>query len=122
MYKCSRCKKLFTRDGVSKYSKSAKGKSYFKCRKCNCEKSILYRATARGRMKTYEAIYRSIKKYRYKQRARNILYYHVAAGHIKRGICKCGNKKTEGHHKDYSKPLSVLWVCRLCHSILHRKK
>ena len=34
----------------------------------------------------------------------------------------CGlNKKLEAHHKDYEKPLEVLWVCKLCHENEHHK-
>lgn len=34
---------------------------------------------------------------------------------------KCGEKKSEAHHEDYSKPLEVLWLCRKCHARHHRK-
>lgn len=34
----------------------------------------------------------------------------------------CGsNTKIEGHHPCYSKPLEVIWVCRSCHKVLHKK-
>lgn len=32
----------------------------------------------------------------------------------------CGAKNAEMHHPDYSKPLSVEWLCRACHLSLHR--
>ena len=28
-------------------------------------------------------------------------------------------RKLIAHHDDYSKPLSVRWVCRICHSKIH---
>ena len=31
----------------------------------------------------------------------------------------CGNPKTDAHHKDYMKPLKVIWLCRLHHSRMH---
>jgi len=27
--------------------------------------------------------------------------------------------KLEGHHKDYSKPYEVIWVCKDCHAFIH---
>ena len=35
---------------------------------------------------------------------------------------KCGlNIKLEAHHKDYSKQLDVMWLCRICHAHEHGK-
>jgi hypothetical protein len=31
----------------------------------------------------------------------------------------CGNAKTEGHHVDYSAPLSVVWLCKKHHLAAH---
>ena len=46
----------------------------------------------------------------------------VDSGKIIKTPCViCGNKKSEGHHEDYSKPLEVIWLCRLHHAELHRK-
>jgi ribosomal protein S27AE len=33
----------------------------------------------------------------------------------------CGEKKTQAHHDDYTKPLDVRWLCTKCHAIHHRK-
>lgn len=35
----------------------------------------------------------------------------------------CGIKPTRlfGHHKDYYKPLEVLWLCQPCHALEHKK-
>lgn len=30
--------------------------------------------------------------------------------------------KPEAHHKDYTKPLEIIWLCRTCHGHEHRKK
>lgn len=35
---------------------------------------------------------------------------------------RCGAPENiEGHHKDYSKPLELEWLCRACHKKEHRK-
>jgi len=44
------------------------------------------------------------------------LHYALRAGKVVRQPCYiCGNTKSQGHHKDYSKPLNVEWLCFKCH-------
>lgn len=58
-----------------------------------------------------------------KVRARKALNHAVAAGKIIPQPCeKCGKEKAQGHHDDYSKPLSVRWWCAKCHSKHHNQK
>lgn len=42
---------------------------------------------------------------------------------VSRDVCEfCEKeKKTNAHHYDYSKPLDVVWLCSVCHGIIHRK-
>src|SRR6478736_5180241 len=52
------------------------------------------------------------KRYPERRNARDRVYYAVKTGKLKRQPCyKCGNKKSEAHHEDYSKPLDVKWLC-----------
>lgn len=58
-----------------------------------------------------------------KSRARNTLHYAVKIGRIIKSVfCEqCGlPTKAQGHHKDYSQPLDVIWLCAWCHVGLHR--
>ncbi len=41
---------------------------------------------------------------------------------IKPQKCKCGNNPVNAHHKDYFKPLKVIWLCSDCHMKLHLKE
>lgn len=85
-----------------------------------------YRERNRERLKEYEKS-RSSRPERardpYRMRARHALRDAVSHGRIKKpDTCvDCGWKGLlDGHHEDYSKPLSVIWLCRICHGKRHR--
>ena len=47
----------------------------------------------------------------------------VKTGRLKRLPCEvCGDSKVQGHHDDYSKPLTVRWVCFKHHQEIHGKQ
>jgi hypothetical protein len=59
-----------------------------------------------------------------KELARQMVRNHVARGTmVKPDHCEdCGNScNPHGHHEDYSKPLSVSWLCSQCHGKRHRR-
>lgn len=59
-------------------------------------------------------------KHAIKFRARNIVNKAVKRGVIKKQPCLfCKNPKTEAHHKNYKRPMDIIWVCRLHHEHLH---
>lgn len=62
-------------------------------------------------------------KYKEKVVAREKLLYRIKIGKIKRLPCiKCNDPKSEAHHKDYSKPYDIEWLCRKHHSDKNRLK
>jgi hypothetical protein len=112
-----------------KYRMSEKGKLSHK------RQYKKYRQTEHGHVKTLEqgkifrqtekfkqAIIRHRQKFPDKRKAQYILANAVASGKVIRPfICAiCDVPCTpEGHHSDYSQPLSVIWMCKKCHSDLH---
>jgi hypothetical protein len=67
-------------------------------------------------LKAYRATHHKVKA------AQAMVHRAVKEGRLNRQPCEfCGSLKTDGHHDDYSKPLSVRWMCRRCHNIYHRK-
>lgn len=44
----------------------------------------------------------------------------VRDGRLNREPCLfCGEARVHGHHRDYSRPLDVIWLCAKCHHRLH---
>ena len=61
----------------------------------------------------YQRKYRS----RYSERcnARQIVSNAVRDGRLTPERCACGSNRVQAHHRDYSKPMDVEWVCFKCH-------
>ena len=55
--------------------------------------------------------------------ARRILNCELIKGTIKKEKCEvCKSEKVEAHHKDYNKPLEVIWLCHKHHREHHRPR
>lgn len=64
--------------------------------------------------------YRS--KYPEKEKAHRVVTNAVANGTIISQPCyKCGSGKSQAHHEDYSKPLDIVWLCKMHHMERHRE-
>ena len=75
------------------------------------------RKTAKNR-KSYERLRSKEDRYAAKLAVRAALN----AGRLVAQPCAiCGKSKTQGHHPDYSEPLSVIWLCATHHQQLHRE-
>ncbi len=121
---CQKCKKKDAPLMVNSYSTLKDGtvRTRHICRGCNTDRMRKYVKTDNGARKVREAVYRSIKKHKAKQDARILLNYHVKMGRIKKTPCVvCKSKKSEAHHPDYSKPLEVVWYCRVHHFEAHKR-
>lgn len=65
-----------------------------------------------------------IKKQKFpeKTQARLDVMHALRNGKLKRKPCSvCKSKISQAHHEDYSKPLQVIWLCRIHHAEKHRK-
>ena len=64
--------------------------------------------------------YRAANPLKYK--SHQAVNYALRAGAlVKPSVCEdCGAEgRVDGHHEDYSRPLSVDWLCRPCHCARH---
>lgn len=67
------------------------------------------------RQRDYQKSYRNKPENRIKLRARDAARRALKRGDLVRQPCKCGEKKVQMHHEDYTKPLEVIWLCVRCH-------
>lgn len=53
-------------------------------------------------------------------KAQNAINNAIRDGKLKKEPCLfCGEVRVHGHHRDYSTPLEVVWLCAKCHHRLH---
>ena len=122
---------------VSEFGRTGSGQRTLSCSECRERKSSLRRAvnnarseaynkSPRGREKRRERYLRirSSPELRKRARAHAAVYKAVKRGDLQRPdscpVCGSSERRIEGHHKDYSKPLEVDWVCSQCHADIHR--
>lgn len=57
---------------------------------------------------------------KHKHQARAAVQSAIRKGDMERGLCQeCGDRKSEAHHPNYSKPLEVVWLCKTHHARVH---
>lgn len=87
------------------------------CKKCHS-------AVMRGKWATGR--YRDMDNERTRRRHQSISAHKAVEAAIKSGAIvrqpceKCGDEDVVAHHPDYTKPLAVDWLCRVCHGEAHR--
>ena len=72
--------------------------------------------TPKGRAKTSRGGKRHIEQNPEKMRCRRMSANAIRDGKITREPCRvCGDEKSESHHKDYTNPFNIDWLCRKHH-------
>lgn len=110
------CKNKRNCDPITEDQKRAYALYHREYRKRNAEKARFY--SRRWKIENNHKKKRDYKK----ERARAKVRYALKTGQLIKFACRdCGELETEAHHEDYNKPLDVIWVCKPCHAIIHRK-
>jgi hypothetical protein len=110
-YKCKECINAYKREWLKNHPPEKKPKGYYK----KYYKKEYYQ-------KRYKKYY-SLPENKLKASCRQITRNAVRWGKLIKKSCEvCGAIKSEAHHKDYYKPLDVVWLCREHHTELHNKE
>lgn len=132
---CGDCLRYKPREYFTKKTRSRSGLEVM-CKKCRRkaarEYSRINRSAMRANSKKWrgssagkKSIAKANQKYKKANKRKSKIHNDVSRaikqGKLERGVCEvCGNRKTHGHHDDYSKPLEVRWLCNLHHVHDHK--
>lgn len=135
MKKCFKCKEHKPRQCFYRHSQMADGR-LGKCKECTKIDVVNRRKEKPEEIREYERLRnqtqgRKSNALRYqksarlrnpeKYRARVSLNNAVRDGRVLKLPCNvCGSLVVEGHHRDYRKPLDVVWLCKTHHLEEHR--
>lgn len=135
MKTCFRCGEIKELDLFYKHSAMADG-HLNKCKECTKgdsqktykkiistpELSIKERARQRAKeqKRREEGRVGKYKRIINKNPVHGIVANAIKSGKITKTPCVvCGNKRSQGHHEDYNKPLDVVWLCSRHHADRH---
>jgi len=128
---CISCKRLdakkYRTENIEKIRENDRARGRTKKRKEQNKKQVkkIKKSNPNGyKAMRREAVKKSRNKYSEKYLAWLQVQKAIKLGEIIRpeycSLCE-KKKKTDAHHKDYSKPFDVIWLCKECHGKEHRK-
>lgn len=117
------CKRGHERTDENQYI-APNGSSY--CKECRAMAKNRYRATKKGQLAEKRSALANINRHPSKQKARSVVMIALRNGTLTKpekcearwGLVECWGR-IEAHHKDYSKPLEVKWLCMGHHRKVH---
>ncbi|KKM01346.1 hypothetical protein LCGC14_1795390 [marine sediment metagenome] len=128
---CTKCKQ---EKPVGDFSLN-RGRPRPRCKECSKAEARLYnkngyyrnylreyykRPEAREQRKKRMIEYRTRPAVRIKNLARWFVNHEIRSGRLNRQPCAfCGEEQGEAHHKDYTQPLMIVWLCKACHHQVH---
>lgn len=121
--KCWMCKVVKPKEDYYKDKGSPSGFAY------TCKECVLIISRTQKHRKEWNRTHRDVlnkttveymKRNPEKKKAWSIWGKARSSGKIPKQPCVvCGSTEVQGHHKDYSKPLEVVWLCRRHHKDAH---
>ena len=125
---CSACKACMAQNGRQWY-RFNKDKRLLGCSKWNKDNSEKVYTYQRKYKKTHrEKLHAWSKVWKKNNPEKHVAHVYIGKalkkGTIKKTPCNvCASEKNlHAHHEDYSKRLTVIWLCASCHGLLHKTK
>ena len=122
LWKCSKCYEWYYPNDFYP-DKRAKNGLQSQCKRCyDYTKKVTTNKQNDMRLKR-KAARKYYRAYPERWKAKLCVQVAIKNGTIERPVTcsKCGcTGKIEGHHRDYNKPLDVVWLCRRCHMEEHQ--
>lgn len=122
------CKKCNKSKPITEFYKDKTYTDGYKTRCKSCasrlKKDYRYNPDTRQlrRQQEVENNRRYYERHPVKAKAHRAVMYALKHGKLIKSPCEvCGSLVVQAHHDDYSKPLSVRWLCRQHHMELHTK-
>lgn len=117
-----RCPKCETTKPLSMFGKDRTTVSGIRChcRHCSVIASGKWKRTERGKRMNVIYVQEHNRRNPGRYRARKAVKIALKGGRLIRGPCEtCNDPKTDAHHDDYRKLLSVRWLCKKHHAEAH---
>lgn len=103
------------------------------CLECNRKRNAKYFSTPEGKRRSVIGARRHHERHPVQTVAKGLVRKAIARGDLVRPLTceecgtippptRSGRPSVQAHHPDYSQPLSVVWVCAVCHAQLHRRE
>lgn len=134
MKTCFKCQQTLPAEGFYRHPQMADGRLN-KCKECTKKDVGEYRQNnidyirrydaarfrdPRRKAKVKEYFARMRDRHPQKFKARNMVNNAIRDGILIRQPCQvCGNRESQAHHPDYSRPLDVQWLCFKHHREAH---
>lgn len=108
----SRCK-LCHREDCKEYAKTGYWSRY--------NREYFRKPEVKKHINNYRREYNKRPDVRIKVLARWYTKNEIKTSRVRREPCAfCGREQVEAHHKDYTQPLLIVWLCASCHHQIHQ--
>ena len=115
-YRCKTCNKFKSLSEFTRSKRSPSGYEH-RCLVCRADWQRDYNRTRQGREKHKKVVKALINKHPERRRAYYKVFKAIKDGVLVKQPCEiCATPKTQAIHTDYTQPLNVKWLCRLCAS------